>query len=154
MLRDGAGLRNQRGSALIIDRMQHFPDMTGLLRSALRTKWLRGALVALLLFAQHGALTHALTHAARQAHGGFAQAAVPAHLLTQANSNAGGTPAKQLTELCAFDLVYSQVLGGVAVTVVDLPVVAATNEVPIQRTSARTVAEPPPFLAQGPPALI
>lgn len=128
--------------------------MTRLLRSALRAKWLRAALIALLLFAQYGALTHALTHAARQAHGGFAQAAVPLHPLTQANSDAGGTPAKQLTELCAFDLVYSQVLGGVAVTVVDFPVVAATPEILTQRASARLVTEPPPFLAQGPPALI
>jgi hypothetical protein len=128
--------------------------MSRLLRSALRAKWLRAALIALLLFAQHGALTHALTHAARQAHGGFAQAAVPVHPLTQGNSNAGGTPAKQLTELCAFDLVYSQVLGGVAVTVVDFPVVAAITEVLTQRASARIVAEPPPFLAQGPPAFV
>lgn len=128
--------------------------MTRLLRSALRAKWLRAALIALLLFAQHGALTHALTHAARQAHGGFAQTAVPVHPLTQANNNAGGIPVKQLTELCAFDLVYSQVLGGVAVTVVDFPVVAATTAVLTQRASARAVAEPPPFLAQGPPALI
>lgn len=123
------------------------------LRSALRAKWLRAALIALMLFAQHGALTHALTHAARQAHGEFAQTAVPAHLLTQDKGN-GGSPTKQLTELCAFDLVYSQVLGGVAVTAVDFPVVAAITAVLTQRASARTVAEPPPFLAQGPPALI
>ena len=128
--------------------------MTRLLRSAPRAKWLRATLIALLLFAQHGALTHALTHAVRQAHGGVAPVAAPVHPLTQANSNTGGIPAKQLTELCAFDLVYSQVLGGVAVTVMDFPVVAATNEVLTQRASARTVAEPPPFLAQGPPALI
>lgn len=128
--------------------------MPRLLRSALRAKWLRAALTALLLFAQFGALTHALTHAARQAHGGFAQAAAPVHPLTQDNSNAGGTPAKQLTELCAFDLVYSQVLGGVAVTVVDVPVVAATSEILTQHASARMVSEAPPFLAQGPPALI
>lgn len=128
--------------------------MTRLLHSALRAKWLRAALIALLLFAQHGALTHALTHVARQAHGGFAQAAVPVHPLAQGNSHAAGIPAKQLTELCAFDLVYSQVLGGVAVTVVDFPVVAATTAVLTQRASARMGSEPPPFLAQGPPALI
>lgn len=128
--------------------------MARLLRSALRAKWLRAALIALLLFAQHGALTHALTHAARQAHGGFAQAAAPVHPPTQDNSNAGGTPAKQLTELCAFDLVYSQVLGGAAVTAVDFPVVAATSEILTQSASARMVSEAPPFFAQGPPALI
>lgn len=128
--------------------------MPRLLRSALRAKWLRAALIALLLFAQHGALTHALTHVARQAHGGFAQAAAPVDSLAQSHNNAGGPPAKQLTELCAFDLVYSQVLGGVAVTVVDFSVVAATAEILTQRASARMVAEAPPFLAQGPPALL
>lgn len=128
--------------------------MSRLLRSALRGKWLRGALIALLLAAQHGALTHALMHSARQAHGGVAQAAVPVHALAQTNGNSGGTPTKQLTELCAFDLVYSQVLGGVAVTVADFPVVAAATAVLTQRASARMVSEAPPFLAQGPPAFI
>ena len=50
--------------------MQHpLPDMTGQLRSALRAHWLRYVLIALLLFAQHGALVHALTHAGHLSEG-------------------------------------------------------------------------------------
>ena len=82
--------------------------MTGLLRSALRSKWLRGALIALLLAAQHGALTHALMHAGWLAQGKSAVHA-PAQTLAQDN----GSRKSQAMELCAFDLVYNQVLGGV-----------------------------------------
>lgn len=82
--------------------------MSGLLRSALRAKWLRGALIALLLAAQHGALTHALMHAGWLAHGKSSVHA-PAQTLVQDN----GSRKSQAVELCAFDLAYSQVLGGV-----------------------------------------
>ena len=82
--------------------------MTGFLRSALRAKWLRGALIALLLAAQHGALTHALMHMGRLAHG---QTAV--HAQTASVGHGHDKHARQATESCAFDLVYSQVLGGV-----------------------------------------
>ncbi|MBY0271510.1 MAG: hypothetical protein K2X06_16770 [Burkholderiales bacterium] len=78
--------------------------MTGFLRLALHAKWLRGALIVLLLGAQHGALTHALTHA-----GWLAQDKVAVHASLQAEHH----PAEHAVELCAFDLVYSQVLGGV-----------------------------------------
>jgi hypothetical protein len=82
--------------------------MTGFLRSALRAKWLRAVLIALLLAAQHGALTHALMHMGRLAHG---QAAV--HAQTASVSHGHDKRIRQATESCAFDLVYSQVLGGV-----------------------------------------
>ncbi len=75
--------------------------MNGLLRA----KWLRGALIALLLVAQHGALTHALVHAGWVAHD---------HSAVQASLHSDeGQPADRAAESCAFDLVYSQVLGGV-----------------------------------------
>lgn len=82
--------------------------MSRLLRSALRAKWLRGALIALLLVTQHGALTHALMHASHLGHGQSA-----AHASTQVPGHGHDRPAKQVSESCAFDLVYSQVLGGV-----------------------------------------
>jgi len=78
-------------------------SFSALLRAALRTHWLRAALVALLLVAQHGALTHALTHAAAYTHDETAQIDLY-----------GSTdPVGAAAESCAFDLAYSQVLGGV-----------------------------------------
>lgn len=77
------------------------------MRLALRSSWLRGALAALLLVAQHGALTHALTHAGGQKH--FVESA--SHVVFSQHDD--GAPAKAVAEQCAFDLVYSQVLGGV-----------------------------------------
>lgn len=82
--------------------------MTVLLRSALRAKWLRGALIALLLAAQHGALTHALMHA-----GWLAQGKSAVHASAQTLAQDDGSRKSQAVELCAFDLVYNQVLGGV-----------------------------------------
>lgn len=123
--------------------------MPRLLRSALRAKWLRGALIALLLVAQHGALTHALMHA-----GWLAQDKTAVHASAQTLAQDDGGRKSQAVELCALDLAYSQVLGGATVTVIDFPVVVAIPEVLTLRASARTIAEPPPFLAQGPPALI
>ncbi len=92
-----------------------------MLRSALRSRGLRIALAALLLFAQQGALTHALTHAGWQAHGVAAHGDDHGHDHDSALSAVHGgdasdksTSSKSATsEQCAFDLVYSQVLGGV-----------------------------------------
>jgi hypothetical protein len=82
-----------------------------LLRGALRTRWMLAALAGLLLVAQHGALTHALTHADLHGHG----EAVHAHVHTVGHDEAHpeSVPAGDIAEFCAFDLVYSQVLGGV-----------------------------------------
>lgn len=83
-----------------------------LLRSALRAKWLRAALIALLLFAQHGALTHALSHMA--VHGGDGAALVHAqHDSHDSQEHHNEGPAKTAAGSCAFDLLYSEVLGGV-----------------------------------------
>jgi len=130
--------------------MQRLPDMIGLLHSALRAKWLRGALIALLLVAQHGALTHALLHAGWQAHGGVARLDVSAEQLAQND----GAPANQATKSCAFDPVYSQVLGGVFVAVSGFQVPAGIFDSLTWHGCARVFAEAPPFLAQAPPAFL
>lgn len=84
------------------------------MRSALRSIRLRLLLAALLLFAQQGALTHALSHAGRQAHG-LSGWIMPVAGGTQ--YHAGDDPHapadSRVDNACAFDLAYSQVLGGV-----------------------------------------
>lgn len=118
--------------------------MTRLLRSALRAKWLCGALIALLLAAQHGALTHALTHV-----GWLAQGKTAVHTSAQSENH----PADRAVEFCAFDLVYNQVLGGVnaghnvtfaAAEHVLIVVAAATLRNPV------TIV---PYDSRGPPAI-
>jgi len=83
-------------------------SFSALLRTALRAYWLRPALVALLLVAQHGALTHALTHVAAYTHAETARAG-SAYIDLPGKGGTAGTAA----ESCVFDLAYSQVLGGV-----------------------------------------
>lgn len=122
-----------------------------LLRSALRAQWLCGALIALLLAAQHGALTHALMHAGWQAHGGIAQADAPAS--TQLIPDTGN-PASKATAQCVFDPVFSQVLAVVLITVLGFQVPAGIFDDLARRMGSRVAADPPPFLAQGPPALL
>lgn len=114
----------------------------------LREKWLLGALIALLLAAQHGALTHALMHAGRAAQG---QAVVHAQLALADHGD--DSRARQVTESCAFDLVYSQVLGGVHgghdiafASAEQVLVVTATLAV---RNSVTVV----PYDSRGPPVL-
>lgn len=80
-----------------------------LLGQSLRCIALRWVLAALLLCAQQGALTHALSHAGAHPHDPVA--ASPAQESTaQAGHDGSGRTA--VSEQCAFDLVYSQVLGG------------------------------------------
>jgi hypothetical protein len=122
--------------------------MTGFLRSALRAKWLRGALIALLLAAQHGALTHALMHAGR-----LAQGQVVVHAQASLADHGHDNRAKQATESCAFDLVYSQVLGGVH-TGHDLAFAAAEHVLVIAAALAvRSSVTVVPYDSRGPPVL-
>jgi hypothetical protein len=122
--------------------------MTRLLRSVLRAKWLRGALIALLLLAaQHGALTHALMHA-----GWLAQGESEVHATALVADHGHDKRARQATESCALDLVYNQVLGGVHVNPVvafdaaeRILVVAAT----LALRSSITVV---PYDSRGPPS--
>lgn len=122
--------------------------MTRLLRSALHAKWLRGALVALLLAAQHGALTHALMHAGRAAQG---QTAV--HAQSALADHGHDTRTRQATESCAFDLVYSQVLGGVHGGH-DFAFAAAEHVLVVTATLAvRNSVTVVPYDSRGPPVL-
>lgn len=122
--------------------------MTGLLRSALRSKWLRGALVALLLAAQHGALTHALMHAGR-----LAQGQVAVHAQVSLADHGHDSSAKQATASCAFDLVYSQVLGGVH-TGHDLAFAAAEHVLVVAAALAvRSSVTVVPYDSRGPPVI-
>ncbi len=122
-------------------------NFSALLRNAFCAHGLRAALVALLLLAQHGALTHALTHAAahtqdKTAHTDSAHIELPGK----------GDPAGAVAESCLSDLAYSQLLGGVhaghAVSfdvAEQVLVVAAAQAV---RNSATVV----PYDSHGPPA--
>lgn len=81
----------------------------------LRARWLRLALVALLLTAQQGALVHAVAHAVDTSH-------APDHLVSahahhhaagaaEAHDHEGDEHTRQLSAQCAFDLLFGQVLG-------------------------------------------
>lgn len=117
--------------------------MARLPRSALRAKWLRFTLIALFLVAQHGALTHALTHAGWQAQG---KSAVHASVQDEQH------PTEHAVELCAFDLVYKQLLGGVHV---DHPVSFAAAEqvqIVVAAPALRNPVAAVPYDSRGPPS--
>jgi hypothetical protein len=121
--------------------------MTRLLHSARRAKWLRGALIALLLAAQHGALTHALMHAGKAMHG-----ETFAHGQSVLADHGYDRPAREATESCAFDLVYSQVLGGVHA---DHTITFAAAEHARVVTATLVLRNPGtavPYDSRGPPA--
>jgi hypothetical protein len=118
--------------------------MTRLLRSALRAKWLCGALIALLLAAQHGALTHALMHA-----GWLAQGKTAVHASAQSENH----PADRAVELCAFDLVYNQVLGGVHVGHALTFAAAEHLLVVVAAPAVRNPVTVVPYDSRGPPAI-
>jgi hypothetical protein len=82
-----------------------------LLRRTLRARWMPVALAGLLLVAQQGALTHALTHA--DLHGHVEVRHDHAHPAGHDAGHPDHAPTGDVAEFCAFDLVYSQVLGGV-----------------------------------------
>lgn len=121
---------------------------TLLLHRALRSITLRYVLAALLLFAQHGALTHALAHA-----GGKIEALVSvAHDdCSQGHGPHDHHQAPGAGAQCAFDLLYSELLGGALL-------VAATSST---ATAADAVAGPAihdaasvtalPYRSRGPP---
>lgn len=79
---------------------------------SLRSIALRWVLAALLLFAQQTALTHALSHAGGHAHKSVAAPQAPAQESSAHADHDGSGGRSAVSEQCAFDLVYSQVLGG------------------------------------------
>ncbi|MBX3662375.1 MAG: hypothetical protein KF804_08000 [Burkholderiales bacterium] len=112
----------------------------------LRLRLLHAALIALLLFAQHGALTHALLHAAHQG-----EAAVHAD---HAHEHAHGdeSPAGEWSASCGFDLLYSEVLGGAPVGSQGVANVAI-RAVPIATGNVAAAGSPAvPYDSRAPPA--
>lgn len=88
-------------------------NFTRLLHHALRSLALRGMLAALLLFAQHGALTHALVHASGHAHEtvvALAHEQGGDHGHDHAHEAPG--EGRSVAAACDFDLLYSELLGG------------------------------------------
>jgi hypothetical protein len=83
-----------------------------LLGKSLRCFALRWVLAALLLFAQQAALSHALGHAVGHAHGPVAASHEHGHESTAHADHDGSDGRAAVSGQCAFDLVYSQVLGG------------------------------------------
>lgn len=90
-------------------------------QGALGSALLRGLLGLLLLVAQHGALTHALVHVSGHAHvvPDVAAAAAPVndegrgHGHDHARVQRPDGESRNATPQCAFDLLYSELLGGV-----------------------------------------
>ena len=107
---------------------------------------LHAALIALLLFAQHGALTHALLHVAHQGEAEVHAAHAHDH------EHGGERPSGEWSADCGFDLLYSEVLGGapgachsVATGATSAVLIAAGSE-----TAAGTSAVP--YDSRAPPA--
>ena len=128
--------------------------MTGfpMLGKVLRSSALRWALVALLLAAQQGALTHALSHAGGHVH----ETAVSLHEHVEAHDHGvdehHDSGRSLVSEQCALDLVYSQVLGALHA---DYGVYfAATDAVaPVVIVSRlRVISASVPYDSRGPPA--
>ncbi len=122
-------------------------SFSALLRAALRAPWLRVALVATLLLAQHGALTHALTHAAAYAH------TETAHAGLAPIDHDSRDPAGTVVESCVLDFAYSQVLGGVHAGH-DLAFSAAEQLLVVTAILAvRNSATVVPYDSRGPPVI-
>lgn len=122
-----------------------------LLRRALRAPWVLLTLAGLLLVVQHGALTHALTHADLHGH----EKAVHAHAHSAGHDaeHPENAATGKVAGFCAFDLVYSQVLGGVHAGH-DLAFAAAEQLLLVTATLAvhNSVAAVP-YDSRGPPVL-
>lgn len=124
-----------------------------LFRASLRSIALRWMLAVFLLVAQQGALTHALSHAGGHVHEELATLHAHQHEGADSACLQGETEGRAASEQCAFDLVYSQVLGGVHAG--HSAFVTSTNGVaPVaavaQSFSATTRV---PYDTRGPPAI-
>lgn len=131
--------------------MNNFP----LFGKALRSIALRWVLLTLLLLAQQGALTHALGHAGGHAHEPVAALHEHRHehgheAVADAGHDESGSSA--VSGQCAFDLVYSQVLGGLHAGY-SLHFAAAEVVVPaVTAVLSRGAAASVPYDSRGPPA--
>ncbi len=125
-----------------------------LLGRMLRSIALRWALALLLLAAQQGALTHALGHAAGHAHDSVAVLDDHDHPAAAHADDASHEPVARLaSEQCAFDLVYSQVLGGMhAGHTLHFSAAVAVAHAVIVLPSRGTTTDVP-YDSRGPPVL-
>jgi hypothetical protein len=96
-------------------------------------------LVVALLGAFQGALVHPLKHF--DEHGGFVH-------LGERHSDEGGTASGELCDLLA------SLTGCAAASFPQLTVVQASQQRTQHPVAAPRAAQPPPFLSQGPPALL
>ncbi len=118
----------------------------------LRSTAVRWSLVVLLLAAQQGALTHALSHAGGHAHETAASLHEQVDVHEHGIHEHHDSERPFVSEQCAFDLVYSQVLGALHA---DYGVYfAATDAVaPLVVVSRlRVISASVPYDSRGPPA--
>jgi len=117
---------------------------------ALRSIALRWVLALLLLTAQQGALTHALGHAAGHAHEPVA--VLHDHTAGDHADDDSHEPATRLaTGQCAFDLVYSQVLGALHAGHWLQPVAGDAVVHAVSAWSSRSAFTGLPYDSRGPP---
>ena len=106
---------------------------------------LLGIVCALLLFAQHVGLTHAIWHAAHDR---------PHHAMAsdQSDGDASGLP--HASKLCPLDALLGQVLGAGPVSAFAFDPVAAGASAPSCATHAVASLPAPSPRSRGPPALL
>lgn len=128
--------------------MNGFP----LLGRALCSIALRWMLAALLLAAQQGALTHALGHAAGHARESVAALHEQSHETHAAGLDEhGDSTGRFVSEQCAFDLVYSQVLGGMHAGYTLRFAAAGTVAHAVPRSPSFGATAEVPYDSRGPP---
>ena len=124
-----------------------------MLRVSLRSIALRWVLAAFLLLAQQGALTHALSHAGGHVHDATAACHTEDHSASDTPSSHTDRAGRVVSGQCAFDLLYSQVLGGVHAG--HTVHVTATDAVAPLAVVARSFSATfrVPYDTRGPPAI-
>lgn len=113
----------------------------------LRSIALRWVLALLLLTAQQGALTHALGHAAGHDH----DAVAVLHDHDHAEDESHQPVTRLVSEQCAFDLVYSQVLGALHAGHWLQPVAGDAVVHAAAAWSSRSALAGLPYDSRGPP---
>jgi hypothetical protein len=113
----------------------------------LKRAFLQLVCILLLLFAQHGALTHAIWHAHEHLPAQIRTDTDPAH---DHDDTDDGQPLSQ-SSLCGFDLAFGQVLGGVHSACLHFVAAGSDAEREAQPLHARLSVEPVPALSRGPP---
>jgi hypothetical protein len=101
---------------------------------------------AVMLFAQHIALAHAVWHAHQQ---------LPGQKQDAFESNRPDRPkAPELSKLCAFDAAFSQVLGAAPPATHSFAADARTTEISAREHCAFSAADRPRPRSRGPPSLL